>query len=249
MPNNIATFQEHFAELRKRLFYVAIVFCLTLALGYFLSEQIYQFLLRPLASYYANEGKEGSIIYTSLAEAFFSYLKLAYYFAVFCTLPFLAIQIYLFASPALKKHEKAIFLPYIVLIPLLFIIGAFIAYHFIFPAAWKFFLSFESQDVGSIPVRLEARISEYLSLSVEIIIAFGLAFQLPIALTILNRFGLISLDGLKKKRRLAIVIIFIVAAIITPPDILSQIILATLMILLYEISILGCIFLNNKNKT
>jgi sec-independent protein translocase protein TatC len=126
--------------------------------------------------------------------------------------------------------------------------GAFVAYYFIFPEAWKFFLSFENTSLENLPIKLEARISEYLSLSSQIILAFGIAFQLPIAITLLNKIGLISVSWLKKQRRFAIVTIFIVAAVITPPDVLSQLALASIMILLYELSILLCIFFNNKNK-
>ena len=243
------TLTEHLLEMRKRMLLVLLVFLTTFCLGYFLSAEIYKFLLKPLANYYAKEGEQGRVIYTGLTEAFFSYLKLASYFAIFCTLPFCAIQIYLFIAPALGGNAKAFLMPCLFITPLLFISGALVAYYWIFPNAWQFFLGFETGGQSSnLPIKLEARVSEYLALSIEIMIGFGIAFQLPLFLVTLTKLNLISIGSLKKKRRLAVVIIFIIAAIITPPDILSQFILAGIMIVLYELSILSCTFLQSKNR-
>jgi len=243
-----AAFIEHFRELKNKVVFVLLFFLAAFLISYIFSEKIYTFLLAPLSEYYISEGKQGSIIYTGLTEAFFTYIKIAFLSALFFTIPFFTLQFFSFVAPGLKKQEKKLLVVCLLATPLLFLLGAFVAYYFIFPSAWKFFLSFESASVGSIPIKLEARISEYLSLSSQIIIAFGMAFQLPVALTLLNKIGLISVDWLRKQRRLSIVIIFIVAAVITPPDVLSQVVLAGIMIFLYEISILLCIFFNNQNS-
>jgi sec-independent protein translocase protein TatC len=248
MDQNTLGFAEHFEELKKRLIYVILFFLISFAACYYFADDIYQFLLTPLSEYYASEGKQGGMIYTGLTEAFFTYLKLSMIAALFFTIPFFTIQFFSFVSPGLKKGEKKVMAICLVVTPMLFLAGAFVAYYFVFPSAWKFFLSFESASMEGLPIRLEARVSEYLSLSAQIILAFGIVFQIPIALTLLNRVGLIPLEWLKKQRRLAIVIIFIIAAIITPPDVFSQLVLAAVMILLYEISILLCIFLNKEKK-
>jgi sec-independent protein translocase protein TatC len=231
-----APLSEHLKELKHRCTYVLIMFIAAFAIGYSLSDKILELLLRPLIKL----GGNTNIIYTNLTEPFFSYMKLSSYFASFCTLPFLLIQLYLFIVPGLHKREKTWIAPCLFLTPILFCIGAWIAYYWIFPVAWKFFISFENHNI---PIKLEARVSEYLSLSSDIIIAFGLAFQLPILLLLLNRFGLVSVNSLKQGRRFSIVVIFIIAAIITPPDVLSQVILASIMILLYEGTILACTLL------
>jgi sec-independent protein translocase protein TatC len=248
MDQNALGFAEHFGELKKRLIYVTIFFLISFAGCYYFADDIYQFLLTPLSKYYTSEGKQGWMIYTGLTEAFFTYLKLSMLAALFFTVPFFTIQFFSFVSPGLKRSEKKVMAICLVVTPMLFLIGAFVAYYLVFPSAWKFFLSFESSSIGGLPIKLEARVSEYLSLSSQIILAFGIVFQIPIALTLLNRVGLVPLEGLKKQRRLAIVMIFIIAAVITPPDVFSQLILAAVMILLYEISILLCIFLNKENK-
>ncbi len=239
MSDRLLTLGEHFAELRTRFICVLMVFVITACGAYYYAKDIYFFLLAPLEEYYLLHGLNLTMIYTNLTEAFFTYIGLAIWVATMLTTPFAFWQIYLFVAPALVLYKRKLVLTYIVLAITLFIIGSCIAYYFIFPSAWAFFLSFQGQD-GAATIKLEARISEYLSLSMQIILAFGFACQLPIILMLLERMKIISLEMLRQKRRLAIVIIFIIAAIITPPDVLSQVILAAVMILLYEITIIGC---------
>ncbi|MDA0939107.1 MAG: twin-arginine translocase subunit TatC, partial [Proteobacteria bacterium] len=175
--------------------------------------------------------------------------KLCTHVAFFISIPFFILQIYLFIRPGLHEGEKFAVLLYACFVPLLIILAILIVYYFVIPATWKFFLSFEKQKINtlSMPIMLEAKISEYINLIIELIVGFSLAFQMPIILSLLGRLGLITRNQLVKRRKHAIVIIFIVAAILTPPDVLSQIILALPLILLYELSIILIKFTEKYN--
>lgn len=227
---------KHLHELKIRLSYVMLCFFVSFAIAYFNVESIYQFLLKPLTQQWGEQKRY--MIYTNLVEIFFSYLKLSYYVALFITIPFLICQFYLFIAPGLYQHEKKTVFPLLILVPILFFLGAIFVYHIIFPLAWKFFLSFE--QVAPLPLKLEAKVSEYLEITIAMVIAFGVAFELPVMLVFLAKLGLITSHDLIKKRRFAIVMIFIVAAILTPPDVISQIGLAIAMLILYELSIIAC---------
>lgn len=239
---------EHMRELKKRLIYCLLAFFVTTGISYYFAEDIYAFLVQPLADVFPDLSHR-RLIYTSLTEAFITYLKLAMFAGFFLSFPIIATQLYLFLAPGLYKQERRALVPYLVAAPTLFLSGAAFVYYLIFPAAWQFFLGFESSGAnGGLPIQLEPKVSDYLSLSMHLMMAFGLSFQLPVVLILLVRSGMVEIDTLKKGRRYAIVLIVTVAAFITPPDIFSQIALSVPLYMLYEISILLCRNMDKKSE-
>jgi sec-independent protein translocase protein TatC len=187
------------------------------------------------------------MIYTDLTEAFFTYLKVAFWAGFCISFPIVLSQIWMFVAPGLYKNERKAFLPYLIATPILFIIGAALVYFLVIPLAWKFFLSFEVPGGhDQLPIELQAKVSEYLSLIMTLIFAFGICFQLPVVLTLLARAGLIDSAFLKGKRKYAIVFVFILAAVLTPPDVISQFALAVPTLLLYEASIISVRMVEKK---
>jgi len=241
-------FISHLAELRKRLIHSFIFLIVFFLVCYVFAENIYGFLVDPFAQAVKDDGTNRRLIFTALQETFLTYLKVSFFVAFFVTFPFILIQIWKFVAPGLYKHEKTAILPYLVLTPILFFLGGMLVYYLIMPLAIKFFLSFESTGLETtLPIQLEAKVNEYLSLVMKLIFAFGISFQLPIILSLLARIGIVDSKFLKSRRKYVVVIIFAAAALLTPPDPITQIGLAIPLLILYELSIFSVKLIENTN--
>ena len=237
---------DHLTELRNRIGIIFVGFIFIFIICFIrpplgsnsqnLADIVYVFLQAPLAEILLEKG--GRMIFTGLHEGFFTQVKVAFFISISITFPLILLQIWKFIAPGLYENEKQAVLPFIIATPLLFALGAAMVYYLVIPLAWSFFLSFEVTGTeGTLPIEVEPRISEYLSLVMRLMFAFGLSFELPVILLLLVKAGIVSPKGLADKRKYAILLAFIMAAILTPPDVISQVLLAVPVILLYEISI------------
>ena len=241
------SFTSHFTELRSRLIKSIVFIFIIFVISYTFAEYIYAFLVNPYAEAVKDDPTSRRLIFTALHETFITYLKVAFFSAIFIGSPVLLIQIYKFIAPGLYQNEKKALLPYSISTPILFLFGGMLVYYLVMPLAIKFFLSFETMgSSSSLPIQLEAKVNEYLSLITRLIFAFGLSFQLPVLLTLLAKVGFIDSEYLKKRRKYVVVIIFAVAAVLTPPDPITQVGLALPLLLLYELSILTVKFVEKK---
>ena len=243
---------EHLAELRTRLIWSVVAFITAAVLCYFVWQPVFDFLTQPICGALARRDQECGLIMLKVQEGFFLAMQIAMFGGFILAFPVIAYQLWRFIAPGLYRSEKQAFLPFLIASPVMFILGAGFAYFVILPWAFDFFLSFQSgplqlPDDPKAPVStdpeiagivFQGSISEYLSLTTKFILAFGLSFQLPVALTLMGKAGLVSSKGLASIRRYAVVSILVLAALVTPPDIISQIVLFAVIYGLYEIAIL-----------
>ena len=243
---------DHLLELRQRLLYSVLALLAAFLVAFFFAEEIFRFLSEPLGGAMAKHGvpdERQRMIFTGLLEVFVTYIKVAFFTALFVTCPVFLTQIWLFVAPGLYRNERSAFAPFLIASPILFLIGASMVYGIIFPLAIDFLLNFELDRVDGaegLPIELEAKVDQYLTLLMKLIFAFGLCFQLPVLMTLLARVGLATSAGMAAKRKYAILGVFVVAAIFTPPDPLSQLSLAIPIIILYEVSIYMAKFVEKK---
>ena len=234
------TLLDHLRELRKRLIICFVCFFCLFGVCWLFAADILNILMLPLARIMEEVGGSNRMIFTGLTEGFFTYLKVSAFGAFLFSFPIFVWQLWRFLAPGLYKKEKKAVMPLLLSSPALFWVGAGMVYFIIIPLAWRFLLGFQTvAGETALPIELEARVSEYLSLVMTLIIAFGVCFQLPVLLVLFVFAGVISSASLKNARRYAVVAIFVIAAIVTPPDVISQIGLAIPLLLLYELTIVA----------
>ncbi len=240
MDETAAPLTEHLAELRKRL----ITCCWAIGIGflasYGFSKQIFGYLMLPLAKVLP---ENSSMIFTGLTEGFFTYLKVAFISGLLLASPVIFYQIWAFIAPGLYDHEKRYILPFTVFSVIFFVGGALFGYFMVFPYAFQFFVGFGTDQITALP-----SMREYLSFSTKLLIAFGLAFELPIFIIFLNKLGLVTIEGLTRNRKYVLVGAFIVSALITPPDVVTQIFMAFPLMILYEMGVAGARLFGRKKE-
>lgn len=233
-------FTAHLEELRNRLIVCFVAIGIGFSISYFFKEKIFEILMRPLMAVMKTGDK---VIFTGLPEAFFTYLKVSLLSGLMLSVPIILYEFWMFVAPGLYTKEKRLMTPIVLLSSFFFVGGALFGYFVVFPYGFEFFLSFSNDTIQALP-----SMREYLSFSAKLLIAFGLAFELPLVLTFMARLGLVSVKFLTKNRKYAILIFFAGAAMLTPPDVVTQIMMGVPLMGLYELSILGARIFGKKPR-
>lgn len=239
---------EHLAELRTRLIHCVVAFLVGMVLCFTVATPIFNFLTAPLCEVLNERGQDCGLIFISPQEGFFVAIKVSLLGGFILAFPYIGLQMWRFVAPGLYKSEKGAFLPFLIASPFMFLLGASFAFYVVTPLAYDFFLGFQqfgaegeavtdSATAAPLSVVFQGSAQEYLNLTIKFIVAFGMCFQLPVLLTLMGKAGLVSAEGLGNVRKYAVVAILVLAALVTPPDVITQIILFTVVYGLYEVSI------------
>ena len=248
---------EHLAELRTRLIHSVVAFIVGMVLCFTVWRPIFNFLTDPICAELAELGQDCGLVLIQLQEGFMTAISISLFGGFVLSFPYIGMQMWRFVAPGLYRSEKNAFLPFLIASPALFLLGASFAFWVVLPLAYDFFLGFQQGlgtggEVGGTgegaSIAFQGSMKEYLSLTLKFLIAFGLCFQLPVLLTLMGKAGLVSSEGLKSVRKYAVVGILVLAAIVTPPDVITQIILFTVVYALYEVSIQLVILVEKKRE-